>query len=273
MSEYFSGITFPQQKVTPSDDASVRRAVLADGILSGCAISYVGSTLTFGPGLLIGCGREFRHTAMQNFAVTGAASGFARLVVTIDTTLASTKDSFEQITASIEYATAQDGFQQLQQDDINEDGTVYQMEICVISLTSGGISGIVSQIGAAESGGTSPVVLLWENASPTSAFAEQTIALDLSKYDLVMVQFLRVNSTTAMRVNSAIIGVGDSGCLIDLMTSASAVPTVMMRTFEMSDSGITFGGALTQLTNKTERTVSPTYCIPIRIYGIKGVIS
>ena len=149
MSEYFSGITFPQQKVTPSDDASIRRSILADGILSGCEISYIGSTLTFGAGLLIGCGRQFRHTTVQNFAVTGATSGFARLVVTIDTTRTSTKNNFNQIDAAIEYAAVLDGFTQLRQDDINESGTVYQMQICVIALSSGGISSIVSVLNAA----------------------------------------------------------------------------------------------------------------------------
>lgn len=146
MSEFFSGITFPWQKVTPSDDASVRRSVLADGVLSGCEISYIGSTLTMGSGLLIGCGRQFRHTTVQNFAVTGASSGYARLVITIDTTKASTKDAFNQIDCAIEYATSLDGFTQLRQDDINEDGTVYQIQICVVSLGTGGISGIVDVV-------------------------------------------------------------------------------------------------------------------------------
>lgn len=149
MSEFFSGITFPWQNVTPSDDASIRRTVLADGILSGCGISYVGSTLTMGAGLLICCGRQFRHTTAQNFAITGASSGFARLVITVDTTKTSSKESFQQIDALIEYATALNGFAQLRQDDINESGTVYQMQVCVISLGAGGISGIVSTVGNA----------------------------------------------------------------------------------------------------------------------------
>lgn len=146
MSELFTGITFPQQKVTPSDDAAIRKAALADSILSGCALSYAGSTLTMGPGLLLGCGRQFRHTAVQNWAVTGATSGYARLVLTIDTTRASTKDSFDQVVDTIEYASALDGFLQLQQDDINEAGTIYQMAVCVVSLGAGGITGMVQTL-------------------------------------------------------------------------------------------------------------------------------
>lgn len=147
MSEFFTGITFPNQKVTPSDDAIIRRAVLADGILSGCKLSYSGSTLTMAPGILIACGREFRHTSVQNWAVVDATSGYARLLLTIDMTKASTKDSFDQIEPSIEYAASVDGFPELQQTDINSAGTVYQIAACVVSLGPGGITGIVAKLG------------------------------------------------------------------------------------------------------------------------------
>lgn len=98
-------------------------------------------------GLMLACGREFRHTAAQNWAVVDATSGYARLLLTIDTTQASTKDAFDQIKDSIEYATSIDGFPELQQTDINESGTVYQIVVCVLSLGTGGITGIVSQLG------------------------------------------------------------------------------------------------------------------------------
>lgn len=147
MSEYFTGITFPWQAVTPSDDAVIRRALLADGILSGCKLSYSGSTLTMAAGLMIACGRQFKHAAAQNWAVVDATSGYARLLLTIDTTKTSTKDAFDQIAASIEYASSIDGFLQLQQDDINAAGTVYQMAVCVVSLGTGGITGIVHELG------------------------------------------------------------------------------------------------------------------------------
>lgn len=147
MSEFFSGITFPNRKVLPSDDAVIRRAIHADGILSGCKLSYSGSTLTMTAGLMIACGREFRHTSAQNWAVTGATSGFARLVLTIDTTRASTKEAFDQIVDSLEYAASADGFSALTQADINAAGTIYQIAVCVVSLGAGGITGIMSQLG------------------------------------------------------------------------------------------------------------------------------
>lgn len=142
----FAGVTFAEQKVTPSYDAVVRRAGLTDGILSGCLLSYSGSTLTMAAGSLLAAGRQIHHTAASNWAVVDATSGYARLVLTIDLTQAATKDSFEQISAEIQYASSVNGFSSLTQNDINGTGTKYQVAVCVVSLGTGGISGIVSSL-------------------------------------------------------------------------------------------------------------------------------
>lgn len=146
MSENFRGVTFAEQGVTPADDAIVRRAILPDGILTGCEISYSGSTLTMAAGYIIACGRTFQHIAAQNWAVVDATSGFARLVLTIDLTKTATEATFNQIESSIEYAAAEDGFVDLEQSDINLSGTRYQIAAAVVSLGTGGITGIVFQL-------------------------------------------------------------------------------------------------------------------------------
>lgn len=145
MSANFAGVTFPWQKVTPADDGAVRKAALSDGILFGCGLSYSGSTLTMQPGQCMVCGRQIKHTAAENWAVNGAASGFARLLLTVDLTGASTESSFSQVKTSIEYASSQNGFPSLTKENVNNGGTRYQIPVCVVSLGSGGITGIVSQ--------------------------------------------------------------------------------------------------------------------------------
>lgn len=149
----FTGVTFAQQKVLPSDDAIIRRSLLSDGFLYGCELSYSGSTLTMAAGQLLACGRQFRHPSSQNWAVVDATSGFARLVLTVDLTRTSTKEVFEQIIDSLEYASSVDGFPELDQTDINTSGTRYQVAACVVSLGTGGITGIVSQLGPCEGTG------------------------------------------------------------------------------------------------------------------------
>lgn len=153
MSETIRGITFAEQSVTPADDAIVRRAILGDGVLTGCDISYSGSTLTMAAGYIIACGRTFQITAAQNWAVVDATSGVARLLLTMDLTKTATEDTFRQIDFSIEYASAADGFVDLIQEDINLSGTKYQIVVAVVSLGTGGITGIVSKLERTEGGG------------------------------------------------------------------------------------------------------------------------
>lgn len=146
MSANFVGVTFAQQKVSPSDDAIIRANMLTDGVLQGCEISYSGSTLTMAPGQLLVAGRQIRHPAAQNWAVVDATAGYARLVLTIDLTRTATKDSFDQVVDSIEYSLSLDGFPVLEKGSINDAGTRYQIVACVVSLGVGGISGVVSRL-------------------------------------------------------------------------------------------------------------------------------
>lgn len=152
MSTNFTGVTFAKQKVTPSYDGIVRRALLTDGTLTGCDMSYSGSTLTMAAGQLMICGRQIVHPSSQNWAVTEQTSGYARLVITIDLTRTSTKDNFDQVVDTIQYATSVNGFPALEQSDINTSGTKYQVAACVVSLGTGGITGIVSKLEKSDGG-------------------------------------------------------------------------------------------------------------------------
>lgn len=153
MSANFTGVTFPNQKVTPANDAVIRRAIFDDGILTGCDLSYSGSTLTMTAGQLMICGRQIIHPSSQNWAVTEATSGYARLVLTIDVARTSTKDTFDQVVDEIQYATDANGFADLTTADINATGTRYQVAVCVVSLGPGGITGIASKLDVTEGGG------------------------------------------------------------------------------------------------------------------------
>ena len=148
MGTNFTGITFDDCNVSPSDDGIINRTILPDGILSGCEISYSGSTLTMAAGTLIACGRQFRHPAAQNWAVVDATTGYARLLITLDLTRSATDQTFDQVVDAVEYANDISGFPALVQQDLNAAGTKYQVVACVISLGTGGISGIINTMPA-----------------------------------------------------------------------------------------------------------------------------
>lgn len=146
-----TGITFANQKITPSDDGRLYGAMLADGILTGCGITFAAATLSVAAGSLLIGTRELR-TSGETLSVTGATSGYARVIVDIDLTRAATKTSFEQAQFQIQYAASLDAFAALEQQDINTAGTHYQAVFCVLSLGTAGITGVVSSLASARVG-------------------------------------------------------------------------------------------------------------------------
>lgn len=146
-----TGITFANQKITPSDDGRLYGAMLADGILTGCGITFAAATLSVAAGSLLIGTRELR-TSGETLSVTGATSGYARVIIDIDLTRAATKTSFEQAQFRIQYAASLDAFAALEQQDINTAGTHYQAVFCILSLGTAGITGVVSSLASARVG-------------------------------------------------------------------------------------------------------------------------
>lgn len=104
--------------------------------------------------------------------------------------------------------------------------------------------------------------LLWENASPTSSFAGQTINLDLSRYTYVRILF------GGMYVD---IKVGKNGRYSSFWKPNNVVFAI--RTIQTTSDSITFSECLTFWNNNisTVNTDMQDVFIPTEIYGIKGV--
>lgn len=104
--------------------------------------------------------------------------------------------------------------------------------------------------------------LLWENASPTSSFDEQTLNISLTNYDLVWC--VHYNGSALDEIKSGLYRKGEKG----LMTSEylSGGTANYFRYITPSDSGVAFGkGTL------AGSGYSGNYVRPLAIYGIKGV--
>lgn len=112
-----------------------------------------------------------------------------------------------------------------------------------------------------DTGNVSGIALLWENASPTSAFAAQTVAIDLSGFMGVFIHF-KNQSGGSVYNSTGFIGKGEDFTLIYVPTTASSA--VVTRKGTVDENGVNF------LTTSNETT---TYDIPLKIYGIKGAIA
>lgn len=170
MSNYLSGIHFKDAFVRPIQDAAILASLASDGIVDGCAMTYAGSTLHLAPGRLIIKGRGCYIPAALDLAVTGASSGYARLLLSADMTASADPDNFKQLPLTLEYSSTLGGFESLSRDDINNGGQLYQMVLCVMSLGTGGITGIVQTCGQAYGRGRGVQVTL-----PASGWAQTTV--------------------------------------------------------------------------------------------------
>ena len=105
--------------------------------------------------------------------------------------------------------------------------------------------------------------LLWENPNPTLTFAAQTIALDLSKYEGVMIEFQKSDVLKILRTCCSI---SDTGWII-----CSCNGGTKYRSYVPNSTGITFaaGGSHTIWDQGTDDNNSS---IPYRIYGVKKMI-
>ena len=107
------------------------------------------------------------------------------------------------------------------------------------------------------------MVKLWENASPASSFAAQTVSFSYSGYDRVGVQYNRVYSESPANIGST-----PSGNQVVYGTDDRT--SGFIREATINESGIVFGNNVRVFATKSPITVNDNM-IPLVIYGIKGV--
>jgi hypothetical protein len=104
------------------------------------------------------------------------------------------------------------------------------------------------------------IVKLWANANPTSTFDAHKVSVDLSKYQMVAIEY-RFNTTDDYR--KMYFGNVGSTMALDVVSTSGYLG---WRSAAVSTTGISFS---TATYNKNSGVVG--YIIPVAIYGIKGV--
>ena len=151
-----------------------------------------------------------------------------------------------------------------------------------------GYMGLSSVTVGAGGGGTGSIDLLWTNSSPASGMNAQTISLDLSGYDAVIIESKGNYSRNAgmpgyrdpasgtpynqIFNNRVYLNKNESGYLLlggDVRYpggTSSAVGSVMWRDVSVSDTGVTFGAGY----NNDYSFMGAA--VPQKIYGVKGTL-
>lgn len=105
--------------------------------------------------------------------------------------------------------------------------------------------------------------LLWENPSPSASFAPQTIEIDLSKYQIIAIEYWRPSDNQYYGISAC--RVGKKSRLAQIWIGGNAFGLIT-RQYDVNSESVKFYQA-TAHSAGTSETVNNTL-VPMRIYGI-----
>ena len=139
----FKGITFAGQNVTPKNDGGLYQAHFGDGILWGCSMAVSGDDLVIQSGEFIAGGRVCFVDGATNVDLSGRLNntGYIQVIMNYDL---SQGEGSQWYTTFVESATTT--FPALTKDDINDNDTLYQLELAIIQVSGGNLTSIYSSL-------------------------------------------------------------------------------------------------------------------------------
>ena len=120
----------------------------------------------------------------------------------------------------------------------------------------------VKLVGTGSGGGGMTMDKLWTNSDPSQSFSSQTIPLDLTDYEFVIIQFKALNTSGSSTVTVGIIG--------EEIVLNSAMGRCRYRVTEISTSGVNFLGGYQYSTYGGTATANDSACVPVYVFGVKG---
>ena len=109
--------------------------------------------------------------------------------------------------------------------------------------------------------------VLWQNAAPSSTFAEQTVSVE-EGYDKLLIEFGYSNSDTDYKEHFVVVP-GEQAILRILSNAIYANTLYYARSVTLTDTGILIKACYKKTLNtSTAGTVDNSYLIPQKIYGI-----
>lgn len=137
-----SGITFSEQLTTSADFAHFQNTFLnrANGITKGCEISQSDGNIYVQKGYFVVCGRFVRVVGIETIETPEVLSGalYCKAVFEVDLTKTNSPEEFRQ--GSFKVLSSAEEYPTLRQEDLDADGTLYQMPWCQFVKNVNGIT-------------------------------------------------------------------------------------------------------------------------------------
>ena len=144
------GITFSKQTVTSNDDAHVYEILLngRKGKTKGCKMTFGTDDIYISKGCFFAADRllEIPSTETVSTPVVTSGTTYCRLVFEIDLAKTNTNSAFNQGYFKILSSTA--GYPEINQEDLENGGNVYQLPFAKFTKTINGIASFVSELEA-----------------------------------------------------------------------------------------------------------------------------
>lgn len=231
-----------------------------NGIATGATVTSEGALLLhIDSGWGVIKGRIFSIEA-ETISATPSTSGTVkgRLILQIDIT--NTTNPITFVTQAAATLPA------LQQEDINGNGTIYQLPIATYDVNEVAVSNlqIVAPVVKAINDRIGRV-LIWENSN-VSEFTAQTLRLNTSAYSLFLVIYLAYAHSDPYYVTQILVHGKSYSPLIKIRIP---IYLAVRNIDKFTNTEITFRDCYTFKPGATEMTIMNTALIPYRIYGIK----
>lgn len=109
--------------------------------------------------------------------------------------------------------------------------------------------------------------LLWTNPNPLNEFAPQTLTLDLTDYDYVMI-YATLDNALKYNSRTKVTSMAKVGSTKNLIFGARTAEHIRgLRDYDVTETGISFGTP-NLIHNNGTTGLNNTWCTPIEIYGI-----
>ncbi len=133
-----NGLIFDERNNLAKNWGSIFRKVFpSDGIISGCDISATTAYVTIAPGYFVMCGRVLQNDGSETVEPKPLNNnGYVRLKYVLDLSRPAAGNDFDQGSWSFDFS-ATTVFPALIQQDLNNTGTVYEMEFAVFQVANG----------------------------------------------------------------------------------------------------------------------------------------
>lgn len=261
------GLFFENQYLTAKGLGAFGDVSLSDGILTGCGMSLGTNTITISEGYAIVGGRVF-HVPSTNLGFT-PGSGYASIVATVNTNLASEIDTFSQVSFRViqgnSIASVLGG---LSDTDINLTGRITEAILAIAIISLGDVL-YNKSIGQS-------MVKLWEHTPPDGSGGlspQEVVCPEICFYDTFYIVMRRETNNYDVRIGTMISVPNDTPVLARPMVLGSwnnrLDATFRNITFNRSTGVIIFGEG-TSAGGNYNTTTDASYAVPLAIYGLKS---